>query len=225
MKLIIDNNNCELDQDGIDIVYIILQYSGKLIIEDTTPKNYAVSEHENKIIIRRFYKDKGVLRNLFNYIGRLSISSCKIFDKRSKNTNIKIKNKRRKYITENIITNTEDLDIRTEEMEVKDRVPVKKTMLKIKTMDNLGPTKKLVFKDGTAYNGMIHYHLTGSKKYKYYSGAVYSEDSRQLYKIKPNNKIIKPRPSSDAHRNYLQIMEYVKKRAVKKSSKRSGNVY
>ena len=77
MKLYYTEDHCYLD-NTMGIAYIIIDYAGKVIIEDNTPINYILAEHNQKLIIYQYIKGESILDSLFNYKGLLNISNCTI---------------------------------------------------------------------------------------------------------------------------------------------------
>ena len=207
MKLYYTEDHCYLD-NVIGVAYIIIDYAGKIIIEDNTPINYILAEHDQKLIIYQHVKGDEAIDNLFTYKGMLNISRCSIQYKSGFIRNIKIVNKKNKYISKNLNIKSEDMGLLSEEMAIKKSISVYKTKLITNVITHIDSKNRLYKKDGSKYSGLVHHHLSGSKKFKYYTGAEDSEDSELLYSKKPDN-IVKYKPTSPTHKKYLQLLRNI----------------
>ena len=210
MKLYYTEDYCYLD-NIIGISYLIIDYAGKLIIEDNTPINYILAEHSQKIIIYEYTQGKSNVDNLFTYRGSLYINKCTIQFKSGNRQIIKIVNKKKRYISKNLNIKSEDMSLLSEEMGIKEPLKVHKTILKSNIITNIDSKNRFYKKDGSQYTGLVHHYLSGDKKFQYYTGGEYTKDSELLLSRKPN-RIIKPKPVSPVHRRYLQLLERNKRK-------------
>lgn len=176
-KLYYGNGICELDANDIILCIITIKYP--IEIEDTTPYDFLLDVKKNKIIIMKFRPGEiGILKQLFKYIGDLSIVEAKVYDSSGEySCIIKRVMDYAELISgkaEEINTNAEDLKITRRHIKPVNKIKLLKTIvpdLKCK----LG---KFYLSDGLPYEGMYHQHLDSGM---YMTESNHIENSKILY--------------------------------------------
>ena len=147
---------------------------------------------------------KANLEYLFSYKGLLNIYKAQAIFTDGTIKYFRIANKKYKYVSQNLNTNSEDMSLLSEEMSNQAPFKVNKTSLKINVINNLNSKERFFNKDGSRYDGLVHYYLDGPNVFKYYSGGTFTKDSKLLY-TKRIGKIIKPSAlSKDEREIYLR---------------------
>ena len=134
MKIVIDDNSCYFDTNA-NIKTIFIHYTGKGFIEDKTPQEYVLFLKNNVIIIHNNINTSPNIKNLFDYSGSIGIKHCFVIYLNGDRANIGVKSKKDPYVSDNLILKSESMTLLSEEMKNKDIVKVKKSSLKIKTLN------------------------------------------------------------------------------------------
>ena len=204
MTIYLTENECYMEYaQGIGALR--LHFAGTAFIEDLTPNDYMLCIRDKIIHIHKYTRTgKANLEYLFNYKGLLNISKAQAIFTDGTMGYIRVVNKKYKYISQNLNIKSEDMSLLSEEMNIKKPLKVQKTSLAINVINNLNSTGNRFFnKDGSGYNGLMHYYLDGSRKFKYYTGGTSTIDSKLLF-TKKIGKIIKPAAiSKEIRENYL----------------------
>ena len=203
MKIVIDDNSCYFDTNA-NIKTIFIHYTGKGFIEDKTPQEYVLFLKNNVIIIHNNINTSPNIKNLFDYSGSIGIKHCFVIYLNGDRANIGVKSKKDPYVSDNLILKSESMTLLSEEMKNKDIVKVKKSSLKIKTLNNIHIQGQLFTGGGKKYYGDAHLHLEGDNIYKYMTGMEHSKSSRLLYPGINRDGVIKRAKISNRQTRYLQ---------------------
>ena len=183
--VVVDGSNNITESDVVGMNFIRLEFAGTPIVEDKTSIDYILYLYKNTLNVIKKTKDSNSTINLlFKYQGSLSIRKAVVFLDKSKPRQIKIIDKRFKYMSKKINTISEDMGLLSEEIKIKTPLRVNKAKLKNNAITNISPKKQLFNKDGTGHKGLIHQILEGPNALAYYSGGTPSKDSNLLYSRK-----------------------------------------
>lgn len=190
MRLYLTENSCYMD-NLIGSSYIILEYTGHAIIEDLTPIDYTLAEKDSRIIIYRHRQgdSENIINDLFNYEGSIKINRCIVNVFGKQRMSVRVTNRLYQYNSNYINSKSETMTLLSEEMvNKKSNRIIKKTILKTNIIKNIVTGGRFFNKDGTRYEGLAHHYLSGKNRFKYYTGAEPSKESKLLYTRKKYQK-------------------------------------
>ena len=190
-KLYYGNGNCSIE--GSNISGVQIAYKGKISLIDRTSSSFHIAHRNNKIVI--FPTKKGVLNNLFDYVGEIKIISIVVSD----NIGNKVSTGLHEVMdyAELIGTNSEDMTMLAEELNsnyiYKYRLSKKHSDSSIITNLNTASEKStLRLANHKQYHGAFHVHIT--PHFKIMTGAPHTEDSQPLfYSKKGSFKLLSPK--------------------------------
>ena len=175
-KFYYGNGECTIE--GSDKRGVEIRYKGAIEIEDKTSSSFAISHQRNGIMI--FPIGRGVLNELFTYMGTLKIASIIVANSNGERVPTSI-NKMMDY-TELLKTNSEDMTTKSEDLSADNFYgkKVNKTILKQPNLNNLHTSDNtiLYLEDGTLYQGSYHIHLSDNSAM---TGREHKQDSKDLY--------------------------------------------
>jgi len=177
-KIFYGNGECEIQ--GEDIIYCELKVKYPIEINDKSPDGFIIKAKNNKIIIVKFFQDKNTqLKEMFSYIGELSIIRAAVFNKNGDKEFPTIK-KVMDY-TELLNTNAEDMTTMSEDIRATHihgrRVAKMKLMQPY--LENMTTNHDNYFlADGSVYSGFFH---TSHEDGMAFTGATHNVESLPLY--------------------------------------------
>ena len=176
-KLYYGNGSCTIE--GSNIRVVLIKFRGAIEIDDKTSNSFAITYQNNSILV--FPIGKGVLNDLFDYVGEFKIISASAVNNNSERTPTTVH--RVMDYTELLNTNAEDMTTISEDLSstyISGR-KVAKTILKQPTLNNLHTSslkRELHLKDGIKYDGYYHIHFSDNAVM---TGREHIEDSQDLY--------------------------------------------
>tara|TARA_Y100000310_G_scaffold141988_1_gene141413 strand:- start:2194 stop:3270 length:1077 start_codon:yes stop_codon:yes gene_type:complete len=177
-KLIYGSGSCTIS--ATNVVGLEIKYQGAIKITDKTSENYNIVANNKKIMI---FPTGAVepLNDLFEYTGDFKVNSTLASDISGKRVYLTIK-KAMDY-PELMTSKPEDMtEITVENMNAgyQHKGRVAQTTTDNKIIKNQRSSGELYLKDGSAYSGKYHIHLTG----KAMTGGEHNQESQDLYTMR-----------------------------------------